>query len=183
MDGGSDWGGSNVFFYTRVVMLLMGVLGFLSLAQLRPRPNWSEISRQATAKLLGWIFRFHIGCFIAYFFLSGLSMYDGDWNTWVPLFIEIGAWYVLSAIFAVSQLRAWNGNIFFICASVLTIGFLFMGFYLGHWVTGNGFNAHLIEPLWLLVRVFVEMLVYAVCVMGIAWINGKVYCHRFLAGI
>jgi len=183
MDGGSDWGGSNIFFYSRVVMLLMGLLGFLSLSQLRPRPNWMEMSWQTTAKALGWIFRYHIGCFVACTLLLVPSMFDYDGGTWLALCVEIGAWYALSAMFAVSLLRYNNGYICFISSSVLVAVFLIVGFYLGYWVTGSGFSAHLIDLLVLLARVFVEMLVYAVCLMGIAWINRKVYEHRFLSAI
>ena len=98
-------------------------------------------------------------------------------------FVEIGAWYALSAIFAVSLLRNSCGTIAFCCSAILTVAFLVTGFYLGYWATGSGFGAHLIATSRLLARLVIEMFVYATCVVGTLWLLKKIRCQRFLAGI
>lgn len=183
MDGGSDWGGSNIFFYTRVVMLFMGLLGFLSLSQLRPRPDWQNLSYRSISMILLKTFRFHLACYVTYALLAVFPDGGGDQGTWLVQFVEIAGWYVLSACFAVSLLRLHCGRISFFISSALTVLFLIIGFYLGHWVTGAGFNAHLLGVGRLLSRALVEMAFYASCVVVTVGIMRKVRAHHFLAGL
>jgi hypothetical protein len=180
MDGGTDWGGSNVFFYTRVVMLFMGVLGFLSVSCLKPQPDWRQLTLRSTAGLLFRAYFSHILCFIIYGTMSVLSDSAGDRQTWVILTLEIGGWYVLSAALVVSLLRRGiNLTLAHIVSAVLAIVYLLSGFYLGYWVTGAGFDAHLISAPMLFFRLTIELLVYAACVAGTNWLMWKMRCDRF----
>ena len=183
MDGGTDWGGSNIFFYTRVVMLLMGTLGFLSIPCLKPQPDWKNLSWRNTARLLLRVFVFHIFCFGLYGIVSVLPDAAGDGGTWIVIFLEMGGWYVLSACFAISLLRRGiHGSVVFMVSAVLSLLFLILGFYLGHWLTGSEFNAHMMGATALTVRALIELLVYSICMMGAIWAIRKIHRRCLVAG-
>ena len=184
MDGGTDWGGSNVFFYTRVVMLLMGMMGSLSIPFLKPRPDWQNTSWRGISRLSCRCFAFHIACFVVYALTSLLSDDCGSLDTCTVLFLEIGCWYVVSAVFVVSLLRRGiDSGLMVLWAAVLNVGLLIIGFYVGHWATGAEFNAHMLGTSQLLIRLFIEMLAYLICVIGAFVVIWKIHCLRFLSGL
>ncbi|MDD5519617.1 MAG: hypothetical protein PHI84_02250 [Kiritimatiellae bacterium] len=156
MDGGEDWGGSNIFFYSRVVMLLMGFLGFLSLGYLKPAPDWEKIPSKT--RLVLFQFKSHLLCFFFYFILVLLDRDSMGFVNWLEMF----CWYISSAYFGVLLLSKGASRGIYQLSGIVSFILLVFGFYCGFWLTGAEFQADAI-PFWkLLIRLFIQMAVYIV---------------------
>ena len=62
MEGGCDWGDTNIFFFSKLGLLLTMNLSFLVVSRLPPLAWWTFIPHLLLLGLLGWLFRIDPRC-------------------------------------------------------------------------------------------------------------------------